>query len=553
MKISRPQLFGRLILSLLAAAHLLFRREFAHLSLGRLLNLPALRYAYLTEVCLLLLTPLALLVARRTRPRVPGLYPALALLAWDALHIAAALFDGRDPYLIARQAAFAGYVLFYLLTVVFWSAGRCPPIAGDPAATTSFSKDEPRGDDQPRSLAARTATWFVVVAFICGVLDATGVYSFWKNSPYGQETLPLGILACALAAITGLPRRLREKLAGKEDSRRGGRGGRGGRRLFLEFAWRATALAGLLFLGARQALRLQSVVPLSLLAAVLFLLFFAAALRLFAGQKTTLRRVLLVAALFVAALGGGLLLRQRQKNAAVTTGVGAGAESGTEIEYRSWKPSNYVRLFKVYYAAGQPTAPKKLRVSNRPPYLPVTNDAEFYRVQAVYDAAADSVAVRNDMWRLLVWRRMFLDWKNGRSLSGVGVGRKWTYPALYKSKFHYGDDRLGLDPHNSYLHFLYRFGLLGLALFTAVVFLALREAWRALRCSAKGFPVLEGCLAYFGYTAAFASVTVALEGPSYALPFWMSLGLTAAFAARRNAAAPPPSVAEKPAARAAGA
>jgi len=40
--------------------------------------------------------------------------------------------------------------------------------------------------------------------------------------------------------------------------------------------------------------------------------------------------------------------------------------------------------------------------------------------------------------------------------------------------------------------------------------------------------MLEVIFLYFIYTAVFAFFTVSLEGPSYSLPFWISLGLLCA-------------------------
>jgi O-antigen ligase len=112
------------------------------------------------------------------------------------------------------------------------------------------------------------------------------------------------------------------------------------------------------------------------------------------------------------------------------------------------------------------------------------------------------------------------------SLTGRGVGTPWTYPALYHSPFHYGDAREGLEPHNSYLNILNRYGLFGAGLFFALLLIVAWSVWRALsRPKAVGDPLLEGLSLFCLYAASFAFFTVSLEGPSYSLPFWMSLGL----------------------------
>src|SRR5204862_6205860 len=90
---------------------------------------------------------------------------------------------------------------------------------------------------------------------------------------------------------------------------------------------------------------------------------------------------------------------------------------------------------------------------------------------------------------------------------------------------HYGDDHEGLDPHNSYINLLYRYGVTGLALVALIVLATLGLAIKALRGIGSD-TLLEGLILYFAYTAIFAFFTVALEGPAYSLPFWISLGLT---------------------------
>ena len=50
-------------------------------------------------------------------------------------------------------------------------------------------------------------------------------------------------------------------------------------------------------------------------------------------------------------------------------------------------------------------------------------------------------------------------------------------------------------------------------------------ALRSLRGRLLGDALLEGLLLYFFYTAVYAFFNNALEGPSYAMPFWLSLGL----------------------------
>jgi O-antigen ligase len=277
----------------------------------------------------------------------------------------------------------------------------------------------------------------------------------------------------------------------------------------------------LLFLGWRQTLRLQSVVPLGIFLATLFSLFLGLALFIRYRRKKVLFRASLVLGLFALLLAGAWgLSRAAQKESSK-------AERGTE--FHSWQPAAYLRLWEIHRTTEIPQDPRQFKTSRRPPYVPVADNEEFYKLEAVF-AAEPSQAVRNNMWRFLVWRQMACDWRERRLLTGAGVGHSWFCRGMYESAFNYGEERLGLDPHNSYLHFLYRFGLAGFALFLLTVIAVIRAAWRKLSMLADGDSLLEGLLLYWAYTAAFALVTVALEGPSYASPFWLTLGLIAAYA-----------------------
>jgi O-antigen ligase len=156
------------------------------------------------------------------------------------------------------------------------------------------------------------------------------------------------------------------------------------------------------------------------------------------------------------------------------------------------------------------------------------NDLEAYKLNAVYVAAqqAGGPSVVNNVWRLLMWRRMLHDWWNGSPWLGAGVGHEWEYNRiLLDTWFHYEPDAGGLNPHNSYLNLLYRCGAIGVALLLVLMAAVLYAAWRALTVAKAGDVLLEGIALCFFYTAVFAFFTVSLEGPSYSLPLWTSLGL----------------------------
>ncbi|HYG76340.1 MAG TPA: hypothetical protein VEK08_15145 [Planctomycetota bacterium] len=478
---------GRIVLLALLAGHLLFRREFAHRNFGEALSAlgvsaPAfLNQAYITETLLVfLLVPAALLIAWKRKgdpiPARPGefvlahglgpaFYVALAFVAWGAAHAAYAFVaGGRDNYLIVRQSALAAYAMLFACAYIF---------CGD------------------RTRHVREAVFVAIgISILCAIADAAGLLVPRQLNPlypaenlFGQQTLPLGILALGLLFIYA-------------DG---------------SWLWRGAALAGLAFLGWRQSLRIpQSAVVIGFAGALLAYLVLGACVA-FRGQVNTMKRAVLLAAFF-----GVLFLVYR--------GVSK-ADGQQTKEVHAWSPATYQRLFHIYENTG---IPEKLNESTRKAGE-IVKDPEVYKLNAVYHAAG-SVSVINNMWRLLVWRRMFSDFRSGAPFVGAGPGKAWFYPALYHSYFHYGDDREGLDPHNSFLNVLYRYGAIGFSLLALTIVIVLWTIWKALSRHPAGDALLEGLLIFFCYSATFAFFTVSLEGPSYSLPFWVSLGCAYAYA-----------------------
>ncbi|MFH0938651.1 MAG: hypothetical protein V1899_05150 [Planctomycetota bacterium] len=471
---------ARWLLLIILAGHLQLRQAFAHYSLGDLPTLfgapkcLALQHAYLTEVALILLLPAAVLVLRQRMSNLYdgspgiGLFLALAFILWGAGHAVVALVAGRDTYLIFRQTALAGYAIFFIYAVIFFG-------------------------DQARHIRLAVLT-VLIISLASAAIDAVSVavvnpndpvqsaqhpvLAFFAATPYGQETLPIAILGLGFVVVCA-------------DN----------------WFWRGLALLGLALAGWRQGVRFQSVVPISMAGALALYLLLGIALAL-RGQARTLKRALALL-VFFGLLAWGYHYRHN--------------DAGEPREVKAWSWDIYKKLFDVYAHATAPQDPKDYVFSTRAA-VQVT-DPEIYKLNAVSNACED-LSVRNNIWRFLVWRRMTLDWSSGRTFVGAGVGRPWFYGALYHTSFHYGEDRLGLDPHNSYLNLLYRYGVVGFLIFLALLWSVWHCVWKALRTRSSGGDLwLECMVLYFFYTAVFVSFTVGLEGPSYSMPFWMALGL----------------------------
>jgi hypothetical protein len=484
---------GRWLLLFLLAGHLIWRREFAHQSLGSLLtlahwNAPAvLSQAYITEICLLAMLPLALLIWRRGHQRAtvppgqgalakgfgPALYLCIAMLAWAGGHLVAGFIrQPHDSYLVLRQSALGGYALVFLYAYLFF------------------------GD---QSKHVRQAAWFcVLTAVVCAALDTAGLLrpdpsipTYYPGEPlYGQQTLPLGILALGLLVVCS------------------------------DQKWPLRVLALLLagFIGWRQSQRvLQSSVILGMAGALALYVVMGAVLA-WRGQSNTFKRALLLLGLF----GFGACVYGTYRH--INKGDSIATEAASEMH--AWSPSSYSSLMALYEETKVPDDSTKWVQSRRPPYDLVT-DPEVYKLNAVYMKARTSggVSLVNNIWRGLVWRRMFQDWRDGCRWQGAGVGKAWFYPGMYQSPFHYGEDREGLEPHNSLLNYLYRYGAVGIGLLILLVIVVFWFVFKALNSTLTGEPLLEGIVLFFFYSALFACFNVALEGPSYAMPFWVALGV----------------------------
>jgi len=475
---------GRWTLLLLLAGHLLFRRHFAHRNLSELfdaagVSAPAfLKHAYVTDVCLILLAPVALWVAwqshRAKRDLTTrgsalntgfgaGVFIALALLGWGAGHALVALFGGgAEMYSLLRQSATLGYALIFLYAYLFFA---------------------PRVE-----FINQAAVFTIFICVLCAALDAFDLLkppsidiAYPDERMFGQQTLPIGILALALLIV--------------HDS---------------DWKWRGPALLALALLGWRLKQHMsQSIIPVGLAGSVLLYIAVGGILAL-RRQYLTGKRAVVLAMLFGVALIGYKVTRPAAPQQA--------AQMNSEVH--AWSLKKYQELFAVYDRTLPP--PEKNYRSDRAPDVPVT-DPEVYKLNAVFEAAG-SPSATNNMWRLLLWRRMLREWRDGRPILGQGVGNAWQYPAMYFSRFHWQPE--GLDPHNSFLNLLYRYGVIGALIFSALLCAVAGSMFKALKLQpGLGDPLLEGVLLPFFFSAIFAVFFNALESPPYAMPFWFSLGL----------------------------
>ncbi len=98
------------------------------------------------------------------------------------------------------------------------------------------------------------------------------------------------------------------------------------------------------------------------------------------------------------------------------------------------------------------------------------------------------------------------------------------------------------DPHNSFVNFLYRLGIPAFLALLFVLFVAVRNVWRALREGLEGtervaLTTLAGMLAAGTMASSFNE---GLTGPFLGLFFWVPLGMLLIWPFTRERASAPP-------------
>ncbi len=134
----------------------------------------------------------------------------------------------------------------------------------------------------------------------------------------------------------------------------------------------------------------------------------------------------------------------------------------------------------------------------------------------------------NMVFRLLIWRDMFREIVSKKAWFGINFGRPLRSSSIEKAGFARGEwSRDGwIAPHNSFLHVIYRAGILGLAAaFAFFTFLGVVMKEFIKRKSLEGLLAVSILI----YTIVLANFLVVLEMPYQAIPFWSWLGIILAY------------------------
>ncbi len=147
------------------------------------------------------------------------------------------------------------------------------------------------------------------------------------------------------------------------------------------------------------------------------------------------------------------------------------------------------------------------------------------RTLGFVDERSVDVEQGNMLFRYYIWRDMLRDMKKDKAILGVNMGKPqrsrsieilgWAIEEWTRDGW--------ITPHNSFLHMVYRAGILGF-IFVIFIFYGLVDLTKKFITaqSVEGI-VLVAALIYSAFIAFFL---VFLELPQYAIPFWSLYGLT---------------------------
>ncbi len=134
----------------------------------------------------------------------------------------------------------------------------------------------------------------------------------------------------------------------------------------------------------------------------------------------------------------------------------------------------------------------------------------------------------NAVFRLLIWRDMLTELVNEKPIFGFSLGRPLRSRSL--EMLHWGDGDWARDgwiePHNSYLHIIYRTGIVGILLISSFLFILFKMIKHFILIKSTTGILLCGIIINWFVAANFL---VILELPYTAIPIWTIYGMTFAY------------------------
>ncbi len=180
------------------------------------------------------------------------------------------------------------------------------------------------------------------------------------------------------------------------------------------------------------------------------------------------------------------------------------------------------RLIEVL--AGSKEILEKDRVEQAPQVLNELKEAITAVNNSIVTSRGKEVDQENMLFRLFIWRDMMEEVLHEKALLGLSWGHPQRSISIEVLNMAEGEwMRAGwITPHNSYLHLIYRAGIVGFMIIVLIVFLILRLAVDFVRARSWRGIIAASILVYWAVSANFL---VFLEFPYFAIPFWSFLGV----------------------------
>jgi len=158
----------------------------------------------------------------------------------------------------------------------------------------------------------------------------------------------------------------------------------------------------------------------------------------------------------------------------------------------------------------------------------VIKNKEKLRVATVEPVEYPAYYNDNAVFRLIIWRDMLVDLVNEKPIFGIDFGKPFRSKSL--EILHWGDGDWFRDgwigAHNSYLHMVYRTGIVGIVLIICFLTTLFRMIKKFI--SMKSLTGILLCGIIINWFAA-ANFLLIFELPYTAIPIWTLFGLTYAY------------------------
>jgi len=201
-----------------------------------------------------------------------------------------------------------------------------------------------------------------------------------------------------------------------------------------------------------------------------------------------------------------------------------------EIDYKP-KELVVVKLYEENIPKPEITTPKPEIVSSKPE---ITTPKPETKNSKLRSGEED---LYNILWRIFVWKDMFREIIKEKAIFGLDFGKPFRSLTLEKLRDTEGTgwcigDLIGwLEPHNSYIHILYRAGIVGLFFIIAVWVMFIKIVFRFIR-KINFIGILLTCALL--YWLILGNFIVLLELPYFAILFWSLYGIVLAYSCKKN-------------------